>query len=204
MNSFFVFDLDGTITKQETLPLIAAELGISDEVTDLTKRTLSGEISFAESFNRRVNLLKGVSLDTVHRIMKDVPLDECLLDFIQTNRQSAAVITGNLDLWIEPIVRKLGCRVYSSTGGIDEHNHVYAARIIDKGAVVRSLKTKNRQIIATGDGAGDIAMFLASDVGIAYGGVHEPPSALLRVARYFAKDSAELIRLLNECSTNES
>ena len=36
----YAFDLDGTVTKEETLPLIARELGLETEMKLLTKLTL--------------------------------------------------------------------------------------------------------------------------------------------------------------------
>ena len=44
------FDLDGTVTKVETLPLLAEELDLADEMKLLTDLTLSGKIPFKKSF----------------------------------------------------------------------------------------------------------------------------------------------------------
>ena len=51
VNSFmrdivYAFDLDGTVTCQETLPLLAKELGLYEEMKLLTNLTMNGDIKF--------------------------------------------------------------------------------------------------------------------------------------------------------------
>ena len=53
----FIFDLDGTITKEETLPVIAKYFSIEEEVEELTKQTVMGHVPFVESFIQRVSIL---------------------------------------------------------------------------------------------------------------------------------------------------
>ena len=50
----FIFDLDGTITQEETLPLIAEHFGVTAEIEALTEKTVRGNIPFVESFIRRI------------------------------------------------------------------------------------------------------------------------------------------------------
>lgn len=52
----FLFDMDGTVTSCETLPLIASNFGIETKIDALTRETVQGNIPFIESFIRRVNL----------------------------------------------------------------------------------------------------------------------------------------------------
>ena len=49
----FIFDLDGTVTKEETLPIIAKHFSVEEEIEKLTKQTVMGHIPFVESFIRR-------------------------------------------------------------------------------------------------------------------------------------------------------
>jgi phosphoserine phosphatase len=53
----FIFDLDGTITKEETLPLIARHFKVEEKIEELTRATVAGEVPFIESFIQRVNIL---------------------------------------------------------------------------------------------------------------------------------------------------
>ena len=45
----FIFDLDGTLTKYETIPIIAEHFNIEKDLKKLTELTVSGNIPFMES-----------------------------------------------------------------------------------------------------------------------------------------------------------
>lgn len=49
----FLFDLDGTVTSKETLPIIAEHFGVQDQIAELTHHTVQGNVPFVESFIRR-------------------------------------------------------------------------------------------------------------------------------------------------------
>ena len=52
----FCFDLDGVVTSQELLPLIAEELGYYEEIKALTDATIKGIIPFESSFRLRCRI----------------------------------------------------------------------------------------------------------------------------------------------------
>lgn len=43
----FLFDLDGTVTSQETLPLISDYFGCAEQIAELTARTIAGNVPFS-------------------------------------------------------------------------------------------------------------------------------------------------------------
>ena len=45
-DKIFAFDLDGTVTLEETLPLLAKELGLADEMSLLTSLMMAGKVAF--------------------------------------------------------------------------------------------------------------------------------------------------------------
>lgn len=192
----FVFDLDGTITKVETLPLLAKELNLSEEIRLLTDLTMSGKISFEKSFRLRHFVLRNIPPKKIFEIMQSVPLDEEIAGFIRANKKNCVAVTGNLDAWIEPIIKKLGCDFFSSESEPDENGIPLLKKILDKGEVVREMKRKNFSVVAIGDGANDLPMFDAADFSVAYGGVHRPPDFLIRAANYFVTDGKNLCDLL--------
>lgn len=191
----FVFDLDGTITKVETLPLLAKELNLAEEMQLLTDLTLSGKIPFEKSFKLRYLVLRNIPLKTIQEIMAAVELDADIADFIRANKKDCAVVTGNLDCWIEPIVAKLGCESFSSTSELNENLPVLK-KILNKGAVIRELKKTYDKIIAVGESFNDVPMFKEADVAIAYGGVHQPVSTAISISNYVVFNGSELCRLL--------
>ena len=192
----FAFDLDGTVTKVETLPLLAAELDLAEEMKLLTDLTLSGKIPFERSFRMRYLILRNIPLKRIQTIMDGVELDEDIAAFIRENKNQCAVVTGNLDCWIEPIVAKLGCESFSSTSELDEKNIPVLKKILDKGAAIRALKKFSDKVIAIGESSNDVPMFEEANFSIAYGGVHSPVSAAISVSDYVVFDGGALCRLL--------
>lgn len=190
------FDLDGTVTKVETLPLLAKELDLADEMKILTDLTLSGKIPFAKSFRMRYLILRNIPLKRIQEIMNEVELDEEIASFIREHKENCAIVTGNLDYWIEPIVAKLGCQSFSSTGEMAENNLPILKNILDKGTAIRELKKTSDKVIAIGESFNDVPMFEEANISIAYGGVHKPVSAAISVADYVVSDGGALCRLL--------
>ena len=192
----FAFDLDGTVTKVETLPLLAEELDLSDEMKLLTDLTLSGKIPFEKSFRMRYLILRNIPLKRIQEIMDGVELDEEIAAFIRENKKQCVIVTGNLDCWIEPIIAKLGCENFSSTSELDSKNIPVLKKILNKGAAIRELKKTSDKVIAVGESFNDVPMFEEANISVAYGGVHKPVSAAISVSDYVVFDGGALCRLL--------
>lgn len=192
----YAFDLDGTVTKVETLPLLARELDLEDEMKILTDLTLAGKISFEKSFNLRYLVLRNIPLKRIVEIMANVELDADIVKFIRENRENCAIVTGNLDLWIRPIVEKLGCESYSSESAYDENGIPILKYILKKSEVIRRLKSEGNRVIAIGESFNDVPMFEEADVSVAYGGVHKPVSTAISISDYVVLEGGALCRLL--------
>ena len=193
----FAFDLDGTVTKVETLPILARELGICAQMKFLTELTLEGKIPFEKSFRLRYEILKKIPPKRIAEIMDAVELDEEIFKFIRDNKNNCAVVTGNLDCWIYPIAEKLGCEFFSSTSTLDKDCVPILTEILRKDAAIVQLKKSCDKVIAIGESFNDVPMFEAADISIAYGGVHKPVDAAVFIADYVINDSQTLCSLLN-------
>lgn len=192
---FFAFDLDGTVTRAEILPALAREAGVFNDISRLTNMTLDGEIPFEASFRARFNLLRRLPVADAQRITAAIPLDPHITAFIAENRDRCAIVTGNLDCWIAPLTKTLGCTVYCSRSERVD-GELALASILDKGAVVRSIAGTGKRVIAIGDAANDLPMFAEAEMGIAYGGAREPAPGLLAAACRVERDALSLCRLL--------
>jgi phosphoserine phosphatase len=197
MSTAFCFDLDGTITSTEILPAIASELGVSDEIATLTRITMDGLVSFEDSLRLRALILGQVPVDRIHQILRDVPLDPHVVEFIRANEGRCFVLTGNLDIWIEPMEARVGCGFRTSQARVVGPT-VRLDSVLDKGQELERIRRNGSfdRMIAIGDGANDVPMLRASDIGIAFGGVHSPTPAAASEADFIVHDGRVLCDLL--------
>jgi HAD superfamily phosphoserine phosphatase-like hydrolase len=193
----FCFDLDGTVTTQEILPQIAAAAGLSDEINVLTEATLKGVLPFEKSFRLRCRLLADISLGEVHRIVASIPMDSDILEFIAANRSRCFIATGNLDVWVRPLLDRLGCCAYTSEASYSNGRLGAPNRILYKGDAIADVRRSFDRVIAIGESINDIAMLEAADVAVAYAGVHQPVAEVLDTCLYVATNGKGLCRLLN-------
>ena len=69
-----VFDFDSTLMDGETLEILAKQIGIEKQVKEITDLAMQGKIDFFESLQNRVSLLKGLKVETVNEICKNLPI----------------------------------------------------------------------------------------------------------------------------------
>lgn len=197
MRPAYCFDLDGTVTKEEIFPLLSKEIGLFEEISALTEATTQGVIPFRKSFLLRCKLLGDIPLSKVRDIIANIPLHDEIAAFIRGRKDDCYVVTGNLDVWVSPLVEKLGCRFFSSRAETDGDRLVRVADVLNKAEAVESLKKGHSKIVAVGDGMGDVPMFEAADVRIAFGGVHKPIQTLIQYSDFITFHEGSLCRLLN-------
>ncbi|WP_456401431.1 phosphoserine phosphatase SerB [Hydrogenimonas sp.] len=68
-----VFDFDSTLMDGETIDFLAEPLGLGEKVAVITERAMRGELDFFESLTTRVQLLEGLSVETVDTICHNLP-----------------------------------------------------------------------------------------------------------------------------------
>jgi phosphoserine phosphatase len=189
-----LIDLDGTLTRTELLPTIARSAGIEEEITRLTDDTLAGRIPFAHSFRRRVQMLSDVPVDVVHEAILQAPVFEDLMALLLEHPERVVVVTGNLDIWVQPFLDKYGLEGMTSRATLLEGGGVGIASILNKAEAIR--KHEGRFRIAVGDGANDASMVRAAEVGVAWCGVHPAAASLMEVAGYAFASERTMCRFL--------
>lgn len=179
----FLFDLDGTITREETLPLLARAFGLEKEIASLTARTVAGEIPFAASFVHRVQLLQNIPVSEVAELLAQVSLHEELVRFIRAQGDYAAIVTGNLSCWVQALVQRIGCKTYASQA-VMQNGQVHGVRtILKKEKIVQHYQQQGRRVVFVGDGDNDAKAMQAADIAFAFGAVHKPAIRALQAAK---------------------
>ena len=191
----FLFDLDSTITRQEILPTIARQFGVFEEMSTLTECTMRGELPFKQSFLQRVELLKQIPVSEVCELIGEIQLNEPLVEFIRRHQNRCYIVTGNLDLWIEKLIQKLGMEKNTfCSKALVEHDYIQdVSSIVDKNAVIGQMVLP---FVAVGDGNNDAEMIEAAEIGIGYGGVREIAPSVLACASHAVYQEQKLVEFL--------
>ena len=196
--SFFCFDFDGTVSSVEALPRLAKEAGIEEEMETLTDITIKGILPFPQSFRLRVKLLGTLPLERAQAVMDQLPISPALMRFIEDNRERCVIITGNLDVYMKPIIEKFPCRFFTSTARLEDGRVTGIETLLDKGDTMRMLRDRegHSHLVAIGDGANDIPMFEAADVVVSYFGVTRANELLYPFSNYVVFKEKSLCQLL--------
>lgn len=194
----FIFDLDGTLTKQETLPLIAKHFKIEEEIISLTNETIQGNIPFVESFIKRVYILGKLPVNEVSDLLKNVPTYPLIEEFIQQNKDNCIIATGNLECWVKKLISKFGCKFYCSDGIIQDNKIKKLTKIQHKEDIVDLYKASGERVVFIGDGNNDVEAMRKSDISIASGLTHTPANSVLSCADYLVFNEEALCRQLNQ------
>ena len=191
----FLFDLDSTITKQEILPTIAKQLGVYNQMKELTESTMRGELPFKQSFLQRVDILKDIPVDIVSELISHIELNDLLVEFMRQNRERCYIVTGNLDVWIDKLVKRIGMinNIYCSKALLKNGYIDKVFNVIDKSALTSKVTLP---FVAVGDGNNDAEMIEAAEVGIGYGGVRDIAPAVLNCASHAIYDETRLVDFL--------
>ena len=191
----YCFDLDGTLTRAELLPMIANEIGLHEEISALTEATIKGVIPFRKSFLLRCRLLNEISVSRVNEIVQNIPLYDGIVDFINAN---SFIVTGNLDVWVSCLQHKINAKFYCSKASIQDDFIKSIDMVLEKSDAIDEIRRLGfDHIIAIGDGMGDVSMFEKSDIGIAFGATHSPIQSLIEHSNYITYSDTALCKLLN-------
>lgn len=194
----FIFDLDGTITAEETLPLIARHFNIEAEIEALTRETIHGNIPFIESFIRRVHILGKLPVSKIADLLEPLALHRQLFDFILKNKEHCAIATGNIDCWVHKLVDRIGCTFFGSEALVEEDRIVKLTRILKKETVVTRYQEEGHKVVFVGDGNNDMEAMRLADIAIASGLTHYPAKSVLTVCDYLILNEKALCRQLSQ------
>jgi phosphoserine phosphatase len=198
----FLVDLDGTLTRQELLPLIAKNFNLEEKIAELTYQCVWGKIPFEEGFLQRIELLKSIPISCIQEIVEKVPLNTRLVSFMQDHVDHCFIITGNLDVWVKPLCEKIKIPSFTSRA-IHENNYIRGvASVLNKKSIVEKLRNdfSTKRFVAIGEGHNDAEMMEISDVSIAYGAVHWPANSVMTIASHIIFDEKRLCDFLKQLS----
>ena len=194
----FLFDLDGTVTSEETLPIIANHFNCVEQISELTARTVQGNVPFIESFIRRVNILGAYSVSETTRLLSEVPLYPAIAKFIEEHKEDCVIVMGNLTCWCEGLFKKIGCQCYGSEALCEDDKVVKLKTILRKEQIVDQYKALGETVVFIGDGNNDLEAMRHANVSIATGLTHNPAQSLMSICDYVIFNEQALVRQMRQ------
>ncbi len=175
-------DMDSTLLAIESIDEIADMHGMKAQVSEITQRSMRGEIVFAESLRQRTALLQGLDEDALQRVYDErvrlSPGAERMLQRMKAAGIKTMVISGGFTFFAERMKARLGLD-YAAANTLEIENGRLTGKVL--GDIIGSqgkadvmtrvreeLGLKPEQVIAIGDGANDLKMMAAAGVSVAY------------------------------------
>lgn len=181
MNKLAVFDFDSTLMDGETIEIIASEIGLQEQVAQITKRAMEGELDFFDSLTYRVSLLKGISEKRVNEICHSLPYMPGAKETITALKNKGYIVvcfSGGFKNATEYAKNILGydadfSNILHTKDGILTGQVGGEMMFSDsKGQMLQKLQTilkvTPENTITVGDGANDLSMFKYAKTKVAF------------------------------------
>ena len=176
-----VADMDSTIVTGETLDELAAFAGLGEQIAAITKRSMNGELDFAQALRERVGMLKGLNISALEETWKGVQLTPGARELVGTMRAhnaTTALVSGGFTFFTGRVAELVGFDVHRANTLIDDGEALTGQTgqpILDRYSKLEILRelaaARGVQMAATlavGDGANDLDMIREAGLGVAF------------------------------------
>jgi phosphoserine phosphatase len=175
------FDMDSTLIDMEIIDEMAQRAGVHKEVSRITEKARRGDIDFEEALTQRVGLLKGLKVEELEKIRKEMKLSEGAEDLVTTLKQlgyKQGLISGSFHYFADHLKERLGLD-FAFANELEMKNGALTGRLLGdivdgpyKAKIVNVVSSEEGvfldQTVAIGDGFNDILMLGQAGLGIAY------------------------------------
>ena len=176
-----VADMDSTIVTGETLDELAAFARVGEQVTAITRRSMNGEVDFADALRERAALLKGLDLAALEATFRTVVLTEGAKILVATMRNAGAttaLVSGGFTFFTSRVAVLCGFDIHRANTLADDGSHL-TGRLAEpilgpdtKRAILHELAEarglRPRATLAVGDGANDLPMLREAGLAVAF------------------------------------
>jgi len=174
------FDLDNVLIDCEVIDEIGKIAGIQNEIAEITQKAMEGELDFETALKERVTLLKGIHVDDINKVIRDIPLMEGAKEGVAELKKRGykiAAISGSFEVIANRMKEELDLD-YAYANKLHEKDGVLTGEVSgplvgrSKADVLSDIiKIENisaDECAAVGDGANDISMIEIVKLGIAF------------------------------------
>ena len=201
-----IFDTEGVLIDGEFLPELAKVVGKEEEIWEITRKGISGEIEWEKGLIERINELKGVSYNDCKRVSDDMPIMEGAKETFDELRKlgfKTLTVSGGPDILIDRIKEELQIDYAFSNKLIFGEGKLQGVDVIvgsDKTIpikdTIKMMKKQKEDIVITVDGANDIKLFDVAGLRISFNGtelINEKSDSIVN-----KKDLREIIPIIKE------
>ena len=173
-----IFDVEGVLYDAEYLPVLAEKINREKEIWEITKQGIQGKINWEEGLRKRVNLLKGLDIETCKEVADSLPIMTGAKAACQTLKSAGwkiMAVSGGFTIMTDRLKKEL------------ELDHIFSNELLFKDGKldgvtinvdsdkskssmikIEEWNEKRDEIVAIVDGANDIKLFDICGLGIAY------------------------------------
>lgn len=202
------FDFDGTLSDSEMTVLLGKQMGVADEMAEITERAMNDEIGYAESLRERAALLSGLSQEDAESAYGEVRLRTGAAELVEALNAAGvhtAILTGGFERGVERALAREDVTVDSIVANRlpvegDELTGEVEGPLIEgtKDGALRQLASARGadpdETIAVGDGANDLPMLRVAGLAVGF----DPKPAVSPHCDELVTDMASLRRLFEK------
>lgn len=176
-----IADMESTLIENEFLDDIAARAGVGEQIAEITRRAMAGELDFAGALRARVAMLKGLNARVLEDIYTGLRVTPGAVELIATMRAhgaATAIVSGGFRIFAERVRKLLGAdSVEANELGVADGllTGLVGEPIFDRPAKRTALEriaaargAEPADALAVGDGANDLDMVRAAGLGVGF------------------------------------
>lgn len=176
-----VADMESTIIENEMLDELAAAVGLSEAIADITARAMAGELDFEGAIKARVAMLRGLDERALEDALASIRITSGAANLVATMRANGAycaLVSGGFLYFTGWVRRRLGFD-YDQANRLEIVNGKLAGTVTEpilgrdakRDALLRLSAERGlapEDAVTVGDGANDLAMLEAAGLGVAF------------------------------------
>ena len=173
-----IFDVEGVLYDGEYLPILAEKLNKEKEIWDITKKGIQGLINWEEGLKKRVDALKGLSIDVCQEVADELPIMHGAKEACKSLKNAGwkiMAVSGGFTIMTDRLKQELGLDYVFSNELIFKDGVLDDVKINVDSDKAKSAKIKieeweqnKEEIVVIVDGANDIKLFDICGLGIAF------------------------------------
>lgn len=175
-----VFDVEGVLLNAEYLPILAKLLGPQkeEEIWEITKQGIRGDINWEEGLKKRVHALRGISYGDAIKIAENLEIMPGAKKLCSTLKQAGwkmIAVSGGFKIITDRLKTDLGIDKIFSNDLVFKNNVLYDVDITvnsDKSLAIRSIIQEwgisKENIVVVIDGANDLKLLDIAGYGVGF------------------------------------